>query len=107
MKSKWIPPSENNDSNKWSEDENELKKSNHSKVEIKSKAIKSKTLNSKTGLSMKSKVMNSSQIGNYVEEHNSMYNEVDEDNRVPWQNWGRKFNPDRLDVHLKSCNNMK
>ena len=51
--------------------------------------------------------MNSLQIGNYIEDHNSMHNEVDEVNRVPWQNWGRKFNPDRLDVHLKSCNNMK
>lgn len=33
-------------------------------------------------------------------------NDMD-DGRVPCDNCGRKFNPDRLPVHQKSCNNQK
>lgn len=38
---------------------------------------------------------------------NDMYGAPPEDGRVPCPNCGRKFNPDRLPVHQKSCNNKK
>ena len=41
------------------------------------------------------------------DEFDPMMQEPSEDNRVPCDNCGRKFNPDRLPIHQKSCNNQK
>lgn len=40
-------------------------------------------------------------------QYDAPYEQPPGDDRVPCPNCGRKFNPDRLPVHMKSCNKMK
>lgn len=124
IKSKWMPPKENNDSNQQSEDdEKHLRKSVNSNAllhsdnnisnpsvkinENKPKGIKLHA-NKKGRSSVKNNTISSfAETSGDMSKQNMMYDDTAEDNRVPWENWGRKFNPDRIEVHLKSCNNMK
>ena len=79
------------------------------KLESKPKSIKSETLGKKGGNTTQfNTVTTFSRLDEDGDDRNSFYNDAeDDDNRVPCENWGRKFNPDRLEIHQKSCNNMK